>query len=230
MLDVQNAERQIADALIHVYEDEYNELGKLPPIAFSKSFAQKMQQIIHAKPKKSLTVKVKRRIVALAAAILLIFATLFSVSATREPIVRFFINVYEKFSTVIWQDETPSDISEQPQQSIEKRYTPTWLPEGYALAPESTVEFLTQVSLVYNNSEGKEIYFSQFIAPPTGWLINTEGIQTHPVQIQGYKGHYYVQNGITFALWNDDKYGYTFNGPISVEAILRMAESVKLAE
>jgi hypothetical protein len=196
------------------------------PLRSPKALRKKCNRIIHAKPKKSLTVKVKRRIVALAAAILLIFATLFSVSATREPIVRFFINVYEKFSTVIWQDETPSDISEPPQQSIENRYTPTWLPEGYALAPERTIEFLDQVTLIYNNSEGKEIYFSQFIASSTGLLINTEGIQTHPVQIQGYNGHYYVQNDIAFALWNDDKYGYTINGSISVEAILRMAESV----
>ena len=98
------------------------EFADIPPESeiqyeFSKEFLDKMQKLIngteddtHKAQKKhssSLTVK---RIVALAAALIVLFTGAMSVGAVREPVVNFIVKTYEGFKRVLFSGDSLTEI------------------------------------------------------------------------------------------------------------------------
>jgi anti-sigma factor RsiW len=57
--------------------------------------------------------------------------------------------------------------------------------------------------------------------------VDTEGVeQTHAV-ISGHAGIAYSNKGIQNLVWNNGQYGFSLAGPVPLEDLLRVAESLR---
>ena len=72
---------------------------------------------------------VGKRIAMIAVVIALTFGLSMSVSAVREPVVKFFVHIYERFVEFFYDD----DVVTKAPSTIETVYTLGYVPEGYEL-------------------------------------------------------------------------------------------------
>lgn len=98
------------------------EFADIPPESeiqyeFSKEFLDKMQKLIngteddtHKAQKKHRSSVAIKRIVALAAALIVLFAGIMSVGAVREPVVNFIFKTYEGFKRVLFSGDSLTEI------------------------------------------------------------------------------------------------------------------------
>jgi len=197
----------------------------VPEHTFSPAFEQKMNRLIRAQSKpyyRFVNTKPKKAVLALAAALIMLLTTVFSVSALREPVVRFIMEVYEKFSQVFVQRQS----EEQYPATLETYYAPTWLPEGYLENTDRFVDVMIICERTYENESEDEIIFKQYTLASI-IAIDTEGVQTKLIAVDGNEGLYYSNKGIQHLIWNDGQYSFFLHGPVPEADLLRMAESLR---
>ena len=206
--------------------DEYNDITEKDWHTFSPKFEAKMIKILkRGKRFKDNFRTASLKILKMSAIIVLIllsvsFISLLSVEAVRTPIIKYFMTVYEKYSSIYFINDDEVYVP----MTLETLYAPDYIPDGYAFYEEETD--VNVRSLYYTNSDGIEIRFQQFILA-TGITINTEGITTEDIFINENKGIFYNNRGGNVILWNDDQYAYLVGGPVDRISLQKMAESVK---
>ncbi|MCL2023278.1 MAG: hypothetical protein FWG82_02785 [Oscillospiraceae bacterium] len=92
---------KLKDALGQVFDEEFAKLERGSGVPTTPSFDQRILKLMRNGGKRVISVRTRRMIFALAAAVGIIFATLFSVSATREGIVSFVVQTYERVEEVV---------------------------------------------------------------------------------------------------------------------------------
>jgi hypothetical protein len=159
----------------------------------------------------------------LAAVFILMSTMVFSVSALREPVIQFFIEVYEKFSTVLFHSHEDALV---PPTALEIIYEPAWLPEGYAAQDEMTV--MTDVLQIRYYTNGNEVFvFRQYVAG-SGVNIDTEGTEIQRSTIHRHEAILYQNKSTWTIVWNDGRYAYTISGLANESDMIRVAESLKI--
>jgi len=222
--------QQFKQALFDVQNEECERLEAelaLHPVHVSPEFEQKMERLIRAQRKpfyRYTNTRGKKAVLALAAAFILMATLMFSVSAIREPVMRFFVQAYETFSRVFFHQQETED---QFPATLETLYMPTWLPEGYQLDESMTVAIDSFYSWTFSNADGREIKFEQFIIANTALGIDTEGVPTEEVFVNGHPGLFYSNKGISNLTWNDGRFGFYLTGPIPREDLQRIAQSLE---
>ena len=194
---------------------------------FSPAFEQRMNRLIRAQSKpyyRFVNTTPKKALLALAAAILLMITMMFSVSALREPVVRFIVEVYEKFSDVFYHRQQEEAILPN---EIEVYYAPTWLPDGYQADEEQTIDFINAYERAYISKSENDIIFKQYTITGTATRIDTEGGSLKSVTVSGNEGLFSSNKGMQRLQWNDGQYGFSLLGPVSEADLLRMAESLR---
>lgn len=197
---------------------------ELQKITFSPVFESKMQKLINKQKKLYFYMinTVAKRVACIIVACLTVLTTLtFSVKAIREPVIKFFVDTYKKFSIIFFDEE---NINENYNQGITTYYEPTYLPEGYV---ESEVQkgIYTQ-KIEYTNNEGYYISFRQNTINPSNIYIDTENAKTLFVN---YSNAYLVsKDGVSKLIWNNELYYFsiTVSENFSVDEILNIANSV----
>ena len=193
---------------------------------FSPAFEQRMNRLIRAQSKpyyRFVNTTPKKALLALAAAILLMITMMFSVAALREPVVRFIVEVYEKFSQVFIHQEEEAQFPAM----LEIYYTPAWLPEGYRENEDQMIDALIFCERTYVNENEDEIKFKQHTITTFVLHIDTEAVQAKPCLVNGKDGLYYSNKGIQNLIWNFEQYGFHVSGPVPEADLLRMAESLR---
>ena len=135
------------------------ELQLSGPHIFSESFRLKMEKLLKfsRKPYFSFVNTVGKRIAIIAILIAVSFSVIMvKVEAVRDPVIHFIVEIYEKFSSIIFPD---SESEEGYPDRIEKSYEPGYIPEGYALAESTAMTAVAQ--LIFSNQAGEEIVFMQ---------------------------------------------------------------------
>jgi len=193
---------------------------------FSLSFERKMEKLIRAqrKPYYSLvSTRARKTVLALAAVLILLATLVFSVSALRVPFLKFIVETYEKFSSMIFvQSETDAPLPT----TIERIYEPTYIPEGYALDKESTIFIDTLRTLRYIR-ENDRIEFQQFVLEATKEAMNTEGVPTEEVPVNDTFGFYYSNIERQTLAWDNGLYGFSLAGNLEKDVLLIIARSLK---
>jgi len=203
--------------------------ASMEPVTFSPKFERKMERLlrVYKKPYYPLiNTGFKKAVLAMAAIIILLTTMVFSVSALREPVVRFIVEVYEKFSQVFFAHQ-PED---QFPTTLEAYYAPTWLPEGYREDADQIVDVIIHCEWTFINETSDIIIYKQYIITSSTLSIDTEGSEIKPVTVNGNAGIFLTNKGIQRVLWNDGQYGFVIYGPISEADILRMAASIQARE
>ena len=226
--------RSAADDKLRAALELYMEkqLSKLPkdgewePYTFSPAFERKMDRLIRIQrlPFSAMINTVGKRVaVVFVAVCLALTTTVFGVKALREPVVRFFIEVYEEFSRIIFQKDD-SDVSAM--ERIEQYFTPQYLPDGFA--PVSEVQYDIIAKYKYCDSDGRGISFEQTLNN-VKINVDTEGVTAENVTVNGKDAVYYRNKGYDNLIWSDGTYIFSLSLPSALgkSELLRIAESVK---
>lgn len=143
---------------------------ELKSITFSKEFLERMRRMIarHRWGYYALFGTVGRRVASILVALLIAATTAtVSVEALREPVLRFFAEVFEKFTAIFVVNDVPAE----PTAEMEL-YAPTYVPEGYEMESETKLDGVYRV--VYANDSNQEISYVQFWESGFNVDIDTE--------------------------------------------------------
>jgi len=192
---------------------------------FSPEFEQRMERRIRAQEKpyyRLINTNAKKAVLALAATFILMITMVFSVSALREPVVRFIVEVYEKFSTVFFSNHDGELV---PPATLETIYEPSWLPDGYVL--EDAMTMATDFSRTDYYAKGNDYIVLQQYTLSNRMNINTEGTEIQSALIHGNTAILYQNKGAWTLAWDNGLYGFTLSGPEETGNMLRIAESLQ---
>lgn len=145
--------------------------------------------------------KTGKRVAAIFIVIGLFFGLSFGVCAIREPILEFFLNMKERFTEVLFNQED----TEQAPKSIETVYTLGYVPEGYELIKVDITE--SKVTSIWKNQDEEFIRFTQSVVNGTS-TIDTEYSDYEIIYINDTKVAYSEKCGKTIYLWNTNEYKY----------------------
>lgn len=209
------------------------EAAKLPSeeecadITFSEEFERKMERIIRfqKKPYYSYVNTVGKRVACIILAILIAFTTVtFSVKAFREAVLEFFVETFEKFSIVGFNEEDLDNSLDH----IETYYAPTYIPEGYELEYDRKSPSMRRMKFYCEN---EYIYFSQRLINDSDYYLDTENADVEYIEVEGLNDGYLAQkdNKITLC-WNDDAYAYSIysTGKFAEKELVMIAESITI--
>ena len=203
-----------------------NEMALGESHVFSETFNRKMEKLLRFSQKSYfpyVNTIGKRVAIITIAVVISLSATAFSVKAIRVPVVNFFVNVYEKFSSIVFQ--SPESKKTYPT-AIEQFYEPDYLPEGYTLLENQNLLVATQI--IYSNSNGNELIFEQYVITSNELKVDTEGVEIEKITVDDNKALFYSNKGIHNLVWTDGVYGYKITGEIDKEVMLKIARSIIL--
>ena len=226
------ADSRLREAVEQYYVEYFDEVSSNEElnkdITFTPEFEIKMQKIVNSY-KKSYYRFISTTARKVASILLIVFISLgitMSVKAFREPVVRFFIEVYEKFSTVTFQPEEKEELP--PPTIIEQYFEPSYLPEGYVEVSRNDFENIIQIE--YENESGEIMSFFQMTMENRKMSIDTEGTESKEIMVNDNVGIFSSNKGNNTILWDDGQYAY-FISTVSVEeTILEIAKSLEKIE
>ena len=202
------------------------ELGK--KYRLTKEFRRKMEKLIQKEKRpfyRMFNTAGKRVAVILTTFLVAAAALCMSVEAIRTPIVRFFVETFEKYSIIT----TTGEGSESGKTRIEEEYEVGELPPGYELV-ESQASELAAVK-EYRNGENGLLRLNQ--SPWTGIkdMVDTESAETEEVEVSGNPGTYIEKNGTAMLVWAQEGYRFLLTAEgIGKEELMRLAETLRPIE
>lgn len=194
--------------------------------SFSVDFEKKMKHIIKKANIKYINInrfKIRRSIAA-ASLILIVLTASMSVEAVRMPVIRLTEKIYTEFSEILFENEDNIEVP----QKIEEVYIPAYIPEGYVLT-EVIDDMKSMHFLFYTNEEGQEISIEQ-LTFNVSMAVDTEGITTEEITINGMDGIIYTKRGLTSIIVNDNRYVHFVSGYESREELIKVVESLHIRE
>ena len=165
---------------------------------------------------------VGRRVAGIAAALLIAFSCSMTVKAIREPVVEFFVNIYEKFVEIIFGED---DIAKAPD-TIETVYTLGFIPDEYEV--DRFIIDDSATSMLWRNAQGDMIVLSQGVLEGS-FTVDVEKSDFDIIDWNGIRIAYTEKYGIKSFFWNSEEYEFslTISSNISEEEALALIESLK---
>ena len=167
---------------------------------------------------------VGKRIAMIAVVIALAFGLSMSVSAVREPVVKFFVHIYERFVEFFYDD----DVVTKAPSTIETVYTLGYVPEGYELESCNIADIVTRMAWV--NDVGEKIVFSQRTLDGNN-LLDYENVDYEIVYIEDIKIALANKNEVRYCFWNCEEYRYSLIVPetLSFDIVILLINSITLS-
>ena len=171
----------------------------------------------------------KRAAAIIAALFVGLTAVTFGVKAIREPFLRFIVETFEKFSSIIFMndDDNSGQSSISADAEIEfEAVEPSYIPEGFVL--ESKIDDLLWFQTTYISSNNKIVTYTQMSSNDAIVQADTEDTTYDKLQINGFEAISYSKNGTNTVVFNSDKYVFTVTGSVDMDEIIKIAESIKI--
>ncbi len=187
---------------------------------FSKRFEKKMQRLLRRVGKKSFG---KRRLAVIIAAVIIITAMLsMSVSAIREPIVRFVIEAYDGFFDLNFEGNLSNKIGQ--------RYEITYIPDKFEEVRRFEGEGFRQI--IYENKvTGDKMGFEQSGTKDNSISVDTEHTIITEKIINDNQVYICVHESGEPAIANWVEETYYMNlycyGNIDIDEFIKIIESIK---
>lgn len=194
-----------------VYEVELKDIARYDTypktkVEFSQGFDDRLSNFISNKSNDTVKVLSKRKLLIVTVTTILLVALAVTVYAFRDSILNFFVNIYE--------DHTQLSSPEEPRDSIETYYTPTWLPDGY-VSEVSSAGTTTQIKSWVNN--GQRIKFTQMIESNNGIYFDDKNGEYTVLIIASNEVYYSAQNGFQVLRWICDGYSMKLECPDTID-------------
>ena len=243
MSDVESYDSILKEAFIEYQKREvdalWEEFSKAESHVFSERFENRMTKLVKfsERPYFRFVNTFAKRAAVFAIIITIPLSAAFSVEAIREPVIQFFIEVYEKFTHIVFQTDAGNSENNANENSsgdslsgafpviIEDVYEPTVLPDGYTFTNNINMSIFYQNT--YSNQNGEDISFDQFTITSIDLNIDTEdGAIVEEIMLKNTKALFAQNKGTNFLVWNDNKYGYKIVGTIEKDSMIKMALSL----
>lgn len=152
---------------------------------------------------------VGKRIAMIAVVIALAFGLSMSVSAVREPVVKFFVHIYERFVEFFYDD----DVVTKAPSTIETIYTLGYVPEGYELESCSIEKMAT--CFIWINEAGEQIVFSQGLLCEYS-LMDNENSNYEIMSVNDITMAVLEKGSIRYCYWNAKNYRFILHMPSDI--------------
>ena len=192
-------------------------------VAFSNEFEEAISNI--NKKRKSIihraTKTVPRRIAFVFIAAVITFCLLMSISAIRRPVLNFFVNIYDNFIEVVF-DEDETAVSSETNESnqtveddyevyvpevIEKVYLPSYMIEGYSLV--DFLQFEDIAETYWDDGYNLIILYQEIMEEEFRINLDNIGSGYTKATIDNKIIYYIINKGEYMLLWTDGSYMYT---------------------
>ena len=197
----------------------------LSGVTFSAEFEERMERLL-ARRRCGWYVlfgTAPRRVASVVAALLVSAALVTAgVEAIRTPVVQFFTEVFEKFTQIFVEDDTPA-LSEE---IILEPHAPTYLPDGYVVESEESTSTVYRIIYI-DTVTGDTLRFSQRLDDGRDLHLDTEDIQYTKITVGNYEGLKYTNKDKNGVVYTDGEYVYSVSASISHEELIKIAESLK---
>lgn len=187
---------------------------------FSDKFEKSMDKLIKKNNRIQLSTRrtVTKSLLAAIVAIMVLFAGLMSVAATREPIIEFVKKVFPQFNEITLSPEAALLVD-----TIETEYTLTDLPEGFKLDTYQKDDY--SVFSVWKNEAGEEIVLTQVLLD-SNFSIDTEH-EYKEIIMNGYEAFLNKYEYNSTLTWTDGNYWFTLNVPNSLnDGLTNLAKNI----
>lgn len=196
---------------------------------FSEKYKIEMQKLLNKHKKYTHTANrfIPKRLVGVLVAILITLTLMMSISAIREPVVKFIVNVYESFISIFVEE----DEGAKSPQEIENLYLPTDGIQGYRV--QSSYNQGKISSTVWINDNNEVIFLEQSILENNYQaFIDKESINYETTRIGSFDIHYMIKNDSYFMVWSNGKYMFKmiFPGTIDFSKIEKIIGSMEVVE
>lgn len=169
-------------------------------------------------------VPLKKRILYVFVAILLAAILVMTVSAIREPVINFFIEVYDSFVSIFVDVPEPASIK------IEEKYELGYLPEGFELVEEK--EWPASYVTTYSNGKEKIIFTQKINSSEllSDFALDNEDSVAEYLRSNDNKILYAQKNNSTFLIWIENEYAFKiiFKYPISKDDCKKIIENLSI--
>lgn len=191
--------------------------------AFSSKFERDMEYLLlrQQNPPRRLHHVFAKRIALIALTVALAATSLMSVEAIRIPVLRFFTEVHETFTRIVFGGE---DEQTPLPEEIQQVYLPSFLPEGFTQDSELFDPSFVIVSYVNGTDYFEWSQYTHNFAHH----VNTEGVTLETLERDGKSYLYYSQQGQQTLIWEEGGYSFLCSGNLSKEVLLQIVTSLEI--
>lgn len=193
---------------------------ELEKITFTEKFEKKMQKLIKSqkKPYYNMTNSVGKRFACVIAAVIILFTMMMSVSAIREPFIKFIVETFDKYSAIYF--------AEKPTQATKpfERIIPEYIPDGFEITTDSNYDIYSFIE--YKNETGNIFTLQQRYCDENHMLIDTENAQPQKILINNEEAIYYEKSDTKYLVFAKEEYCFILIGNLEKEEIIKIAESI----
>lgn len=188
---------------------------------YSQQFTRKINKLIKNEKQHYwyLINSIPKKIAVIFLVFIIMLSTACSVTAIREPIVRFFVETYEKFTHYFFE----GDVSE----SIQYEYDLDMTSYGFNMIDYQKGD--ATIIKSYQNDQGDIIDFSQSITDQTELFVDAEKGETITEHVGELTINIYISENCLKAIWIQDSYlmQITYYGNSNTDVILEMIQTLK---
>ena len=219
-----NFRKALFDALTPEYKQILDDASDTHE--FSVEFEKKMQKLIKRrnKPYYKIINTVGKRVACIIVIVLLASSvTVLSVDALRNAVADFFVNIYEKFSTVqsVNEDKTAPT-------TIEDIYAITYDLSDYDVIYEEKDNYSYNITYI---KDDVVIDFLQYTKDMYDQNVNTEDAEISTISITSKEAIIFLDNQSYYHLiWDNGDYILNIRSNIDEDALICIAESVQKVE
>ncbi len=195
---------------------------------FSAGFERKMQLLFAREEKSKRLATFKKRALQVAAAILIFILlsglTILSVEAWRVRVLNFIIETNERYTSFLIDDGS-IDHSQFPE--TPGMHLPSYIPDGYTL---EKIETSGSFYVVTYENEGGDLIQLKRLPSGSSVGIDSEDAYHEQLLVNDELAYYYFKNDYSTLLFGYKENKFLLLGLISMDEIIRMAESMEYIE
>jgi len=190
---------------------------KLPEHVFSPDFERKMARLIRQANRHYITILGirMRRLVAICALLAILLTGCVAVRMIGNILIERH-KEYSRFTFLV--------ITEEMKQQKFVFITPE-TPEGFTVTQSEQLHAMQVID--YEDGEGNSFTYFQADIRGLASYVDTEGVKTYPIEINGHKGITHTKDGYHYIMWVDGINSFEFSGECDFEFLKSMAEGLK---
>ncbi len=203
------------------------ENGEMKKFAPSDKFKLKLNKTLKengSKPYYGFFSVKRRRVLAVIAAVVILFSLAMSVTAVRDAALGFFVEFFEDHSVI-----SPDKGADKKPKTLTEVYVPSYVPEGYEIDSEDRSK--SHCNIYWKNQDNGYIDYMQSTFYGVFIFNTAESTEIRYLNEELTVNIYRTERSVS-VFWQDGKYVYKITAfkPICEDELIKMALSLKKTE
>lgn len=170
-----------------------------------------------------------RTAVAMMATILTLFGVTFSVQAVRVQVLNFLINIEPEYTSLQLNDSDNMQKNGKLIVNWKNAYVPTYIPDGYEVTSISYDKAIKKI-IFSNPNNDLTIIYTEYNSINTIAVDTEDASLVEKVKVNDHDGTLSIKDSISSIAWIIDTHLFVFQGQMSTDEAIKMAESVKFVK